>query len=286
MSEGTVAAQIIVFGWALLALAGPFVAIAQVRALKRDPALRRERLAPWRAAASQLCAFAGIAVFCLLAVGLICSATVRAFFPDLLSSESGILYLIPVMQTLSLTALLLAVKIFPEAFPKNFDADSAELREPARVWLAPNNRFGVPAMFVMGFCATLLLMLLTSVLTPYLPESFQDDQMLVTALRQADNPVLIAVCVPAIAIFTPIIEEIIFRAGLYRFLKNKMRAVPAAVLSSVIFALMHDAPASYLPLTVLGCVFCWSYEKTGRLAAPICVHALFNASTLLGLAAQ
>ena len=129
-------------------------------------------------------------------------------------------------------------------------------------------------------------MLLTQLLTPYLPESFQDDQVLVTALRQTDNPLLVALCVPAIAILTPIIEEIIFRAGLYRFLKSKMSAVPAAVLSSVIFALMHDAPASYLPLAVLGCVFCWSYERAGRLAAPICIHALFNANTLLGVAAS
>lgn len=276
----------VLLGWVLLALVGAGVAVAQFRALKREPALQRERLAPWRASAAQFCAFAGVAVFCLLAVGLICSATARAFFPDLLSSERGILYLIPVMQTFSLAVLLLAVKIFPEAFPKNFDADSAELREPARVWLAPNNRFGVPAMFAMGFCATLVLMLLTQLLIPFLPENFQDDQMLVTALRQADNPLLIAVCVPAIAILTPIIEEIIFRAGLYRFLKSKMRAVPAALLSSVIFALMHDAPASHLPLVVLGCLFCWSYEKTGRLAAPICVHALFNANTLLGVAAS
>lgn len=273
-------------GWVLLALVGAGVAVAQVRALRREPALRREWLSPWSASVSQVCAFAGVAVFCLLAVGLICSAAVRVFFPELLSSASGILYLIPVMQTLSLAVLLLAVKIFPEAFPKNFDADSAELREPARVWLSPNNRFGVPAMFAMGFCAALVLMLLTQVLMPYLPESFQNDQMLVTALRQADNPLLVAVCVPAIAILTPIIEEIIFRAGLYRFLKSKMSAVPAAVLSSVIFALMHDAPASYLPLTVLGCIFCWSYEKTGRLAAPICIHGLFNANTLLGVAAS
>lgn len=285
--NGTSEVSIGVFlGWMLLALVGAGVAVAQARALKREPALRRERLAPWRASASQFCAFTGVAVFCLLAVGLICSAAARAIFPELLSSGSGILYLIPVMQTLSLVALLLSVKIFPEAFPKNFDADSAELREPARVWLSPNNRFGVPAMFATGFCATLVLMLLTQLLIPYLPESFQNDQVLVTALRQADNPLLVAVCVPAIAILTPIIEEIIFRAGLYRFLKSKMSAVPAAVLSSVIFALMHDAPASYLPLTVLGCVFCWSYEKTGRLAAPICVHALFNANTLLGVAAS
>ncbi len=286
MSEGTVAAQIIFLGWVLLALAGAGVGVAQFRALKREPALRRERLSPWRASASQFCAFTGVAVFCLLAVGLICSAAAREVFPEQLSPESGILYLVPVMQALSLAALLLAVKIFPEAFPKNFDADSAGLREPASVWLSPNNRFGVPAMFAAGFCATLVLMLLTQLLIPYLPESFQNDQILVTALRQADNPLLVAICVPAIAVLTPIIEEIIFRAGLYRFLKSKMRAIPAALLSSVIFALMHDAPASYLPLTVLGCVFCWSYEKTGRIAAPICIHALFNANTLLGVVAQ
>lgn len=275
--------EIIVGAWqGALALVG---LICAVRA--RDFSLRAS-LSAWNASGSQFCLFLGVAAFCLVAVGLFCSSVARALFPDAFSGESNWLYLIPVTQTLALATLLLAVKIFPYAFPKNFDAEKAEARESWRALLSPRNRYGVPALFAIGFGSSLLATLLVAAAIPFLPENlqglFRENQMLVNAFEQSDNIFVTGLCVPAIAIFTPIIEEIIFRAGLYRFFKSNMPAVPAAILSSVIFALMHDAPISYLPLTVLGCVFCWAYEKTGRIAAPICIHALFNANTLLCLA--
>ena len=146
----------------------------------------------------------------------------------------------------------------------------------------------VPAFFAAGIFIVTVGAALTSAAVALFPENvreiFEEKQMLVDALTSAENPLAAALCVPAIVVFTPILEEIVFRAGLYRFLKSKMTAVPAAALSSAVFALMHDAPASYLPLALLGCVFCLAYEKTGRLAAPVLIHALFNANSLVGIA--
>lgn len=272
----------------LLALTGAAVAVVQFRAARRNPALLRGHLPEWRPGFTQALMFSGIAVFCLLAPGLICSSLANAFFPGLLAEKKDVLYLIPATQTLSLATILIALKAFPGAFPKTLDAAAKEDREPAESWLSPANAFGVPAFFSLGFSGALAATILVSGIVLLLPESmqavFRENQILVDAFGQSD-PLIAALCVPAVAIFTPIIEEIIFRAGLYRLLKSKIGAIPAALLSSIIFALMHDAPMSYLPLTLLGCVFCLTYEKTGRIVAPICVHALFNANTLLCLAA-
>ena len=279
-------AEIIVGVWqGILILAGFVAAGFQISALRRVPA--RAKLPAWNAPASSFFAFSGIAVFCVFAVGMLCSATAQAIFPGLIAEKNDVIYLIPATQTLSLLALLFFIKIFPNAFPENLNAAPND-RAPLSAWLLPTNRFCVPALFLVGFSVSAVAAWLVAAVVTLAPESvqaiFRENQILVEAFSRAENPLIPLLCVPAIAIFTPIIEEIIFRAGLYRFLKSKMSAVPAAVLSSIVFALMHDAPISYLPLTLLGCIFCFAYEKTGRLAAPIIVHGLFNANTLLCLA--
>lgn len=278
--------EIIVVCWqTLLALTGLVVGRFQIVALQRVP--MRETLPPWQASAAQFGAFSGISAFCLLGVGIACSFAMNTLFPGFIATKADVVYLIPPTQTLSLITLILFIKFVPGSFPKALSTESA-FRKTTKKRFSPSRLFGAPAFFTVGFFLSTLATLAVSAAILLAPESvreiFRENQVLVDAFRDAKSPVVVALCVPAIALLTPIIEEIIFRAGLYRFLKSKMRAVPAALLSSFIFALMHDAPISYLPLTLLGCVFCLSYEKTGSLAVPITVHGLFNANTLLCLA--
>jgi ABC-2 type transport system permease protein len=61
---------------------------------------------------------------------------------------------------------------------------------------------------------------------------------------------------------------------------------PAIVATSAIFALMHGGiaqPHAIPALFTLSLALGWVYERTGRLTAPIVMHALFNAANL-GLA--
>lgn len=266
---------------AALTAAGLCAVVVQILvARRREPT---ESVPAWNAHAPNVLGFLGFCVFCLLAAGLLCSAVARTLFPNFDFSANPQM-LVPPIQTLALVALLAAIRFFPEAFPRKFNAPR---EKRSRDWLSPKNPFGVPALFFTGIFATVAAALFTKTVALFLPDDvralFAENQALVDALKQS-SPLVIAFCVPAIAVFTPIIEEIIFRAGLYRLLKSKLPAVHAAVASSIIFALLHDAPVAYLPLTLLGCVLCLVYEKTGRIAAPILVHALFNANTLLCLA--
>lgn len=240
----------------------------------------------WDASLPQLCAFLAIAIFCLLGVGLICGYAARAIFPEA-DLRNNLTYLVPAMQPLALVAMLVFV-IFASpagAFPRPL---SAAPERRMRRFLSVKNRFGVPALFGAAVVLVTLATALTLAIVQFLPEGaraiFQENQALVQELSDPGKRLAFALSVPAIAIFTPILEELIFRVGLYRFLKSRVPAVFAAILSSVIFALLHDAPVSYLPLAVLGCLLCFAYEKTGRVAAPILVHALFNANTLLLIA--
>lgn len=264
-----------------LAAAGLCAVVVQIFVARRRAPT--ESVPAWNARAPNVLGFLGFCVFCLLAASLLCSAVAQTLFPNFDFSANPQM-LVPPIQTFALGALLAAIRFFPEAFPQKFNAPR---EKRSRDWLSPKNPFGVPALFLSGFFATVAAALFIKTAVGFLPENvraiFAEKQELVDALMRSD-PLVIAFCVPAIAVFTPIIEEIIFRAGLYRLLKSKLPAVPAALASSVIFALLHDAPVAYLPLTLLGCVLCLAYEKTGRIAAPILVHALFNANTLLCLA--
>jgi len=265
-----------------LSFAGIFAGVRIWRS-RKDAMEKGFGVPAWNATAAQIIEFFIIAIFSLVVVSLICSQVARLIFPDV-DFRKNFLWLVPVMQPAALAVFVLLIKIRRTAFPRPINA-APEAR--AKDWLSPFSRFGIPALFAFGFWLVSVGSILTYFFAKFLPESaqaiFEEKQVLVEALRVDGNAWVAAACVPAIAIFTPILEELIFRAGLYRFFKSRMSSVPAAILSSVIFALLHDAPASYFPLTLFGCVLCFAYEKTGRIASPMIIHALFNANTLFCL---
>ena len=85
--------------------------------------------------------------------------------------------------------------------------------------------------------------------------------------------------------FVPVVEEIIFRGYLYRFLKARHTILIAQLISAALFALLHDNLNSFLPLVFIGFILARIYESTGSIYKTIFFHAFFNASsfTFLGL---
>jgi membrane protease YdiL (CAAX protease family) len=81
-------------------------------------------------------------------------------------------------------------------------------------------------------------------------------------------------------VVAPVLEEILFRAGLYRWLKGRVPRKQAVAVSSLAFALAHQHLGSFVPLWVLGALMTEYYEGTGHLGTPIMLHALFNLNTL------
>lgn len=98
-------------------------------------------------------------------------------------------------------------------------------------------------------------------------------------LRNTRDPVPLTVLLVSALIIAPINEELIFRAGLFRYLRTRLPRWAALLLPAGIFGLMHANVASFLPLMALGVVFSLAYERTGRISTTIVAHALFNLST-------
>lgn len=107
------------------------------------------------------------------------------------------------------------------------------------------------------------------------------EQSMVDVFRNADDPLLLALMIVLAAVIAPLTEELIFRAGLFRYLRTRVSRPFAMVLPALIFASFHDNLAAFLPLLALGALFAFAYERTGRIAVPIIAHGLFNLHTIV-----
>jgi membrane protease YdiL (CAAX protease family) len=96
-------------------------------------------------------------------------------------------------------------------------------------------------------------------------------------------------------LLAPAYEELLFRRILFGRLWQAGRPLLGAVLSSLAFALIHELPGTsgngpmaiaqlWLIYGGMGAAFCWLYQRTGTLWAPIAAHGLNNAVALAALA--
>ena len=77
----------------------------------------------------------------------------------------------------------------------------------------------------------------------------------------------------ALAIWTPVAEEIFFRGFVQRGLVNRWGPIPGLLVSAAVFATLHFSPAVLLPIFVTGLLLGGLYWRTGSLWPGIAVHA-------------
>jgi len=99
-------------------------------------------------------------------------------------------------------------------------------------------------------------------------------------LLLSGNPLFLAA---ATILMAPIVEEVIFRGLVYTRLCRGMNRMIAALLSAVIFGLVHGTLLHLFYTVPMGLLLCLFYEKYRSLWAPIILHMGFNlAGTVLG----
>jgi membrane protease YdiL (CAAX protease family) len=105
-------------------------------------------------------------------------------------------------------------------------------------------------------------------------------QELVTLFQGGGDLLAIIILVFMAIVVAPVVEEIIFRGCIYRFLKSQTNVVGAQIISGSVFAMMHANLLSFVPLVLVGVLLARVYEKTGSLGVAIWFHAFFNAFSL------
>lgn len=113
-----------------------------------------------------------------------------------------------------------------------------------------------------------------------LPVTPQDVVAIFTSTK---SPLVIAGMLLVACLFAPMYEELLFRAGLYRFCRQRLGRTPALLISGCGFGLLHGNWAGFLPLAILGMGLAIAYEATGSIRVAIIAHSLFNLNTILVL---
>jgi len=88
--------------------------------------------------------------------------------------------------------------------------------------------------------------------------------------------------IPSCLIYAPFVEELVFRAGIRRLIKNNKIFI---IVSGLSFGLLHTLSEKTLinfivlslPYSVLGCYFAYLYVKTDNIGASMMGHFLHNA---------
>jgi len=101
-------------------------------------------------------------------------------------------------------------------------------------------------------------------------------QEAVRQLRDTSSIWLRILILVAAMVVAPIVEEVIFRGFLYAVFKRFSDRFFAAVLSALIFSVIHANIPGLFPLFMLGLAFALAYELSGCLWVPIALHAIFN----------
>lgn len=102
--------------------------------------------------------------------------------------------------------------------------------------------------------------------------------------NNGDTRALVVMMLLAVGI-APLVEELLFRAGLFRWLRTRTSRPASLLLPALIFASLHGSLAALAPLLVLAVILSLAYERSGHVLTPITAHALFNLNTLLILLA-
>jgi membrane protease YdiL (CAAX protease family) len=155
---------------------------------------------------------------------------------------------------------------------------------------APLQRSGVLVSGAATFLISLPLLLIAAKLSEIAVKALglpTERQSLIAMFANADSPVLLIAMIVLAVVLAPVTEELVFRAGLFRYLRSWAPRWVALAVSSVLFASLHvnwrtwEGLTSFVPLVVLAIMFSLAYERTGNIGTPIVAHALFNLNTIV-----
>jgi uncharacterized protein len=85
----------------------------------------------------------------------------------------------------------------------------------------------------------------------------------------------------ALAVWTPLTEEIFFRGFIFAGLIPRWSVPRAMIISALIFSVFHLSLGVLIPIFITGFLLAWLYRQTGSLWTSILAHAGQNAAALL-----
>jgi uncharacterized protein len=108
-----------------------------------------------------------------------------------------------------------------------------------------------------------------------------EPQELFDLFTHTKSPALLTTLIVLGVVVAPVTEELIFRAGLFRYARQRLPRWAALLGPACVFGALHGNLASFAPLVMLGIIFSLAYERTGNIAVPMIAHGLFNLNSIV-----
>ena len=141
------------------------------------------------------------------------------------------------------------------------------------------NPLAILPIILLGAGANLLMSLLLSAI-PF-PEHWMQNYEAAYSMIPDEATVISFL---SVALLGPITEELAFRGLVYTRLRSGMPKLAAAILSSLLFGLVHGDLIWFFYTVPMGLLLVWLLERFQTLWAPMLLHIAFNAaSSLLSL---
>jgi membrane protease YdiL (CAAX protease family) len=161
------------------------------------------------------------------------------------------------------------------------------LRQYGLRWADLGLRPTTPKWHRRGLALAVLLLpmvaLINGILLPrVVGEEFHNPQLYAVAPSGFSWPAMLAMLVMA-GFVAPFGEELAFRGLLFPWLRGHLGVAAAAVLSGLIFAVLHGVPILIPALTAIGIALALLYHRCGSLWPVILAHGAFNGIMVIGL---
>jgi membrane protease YdiL (CAAX protease family) len=141
--------------------------------------------------------------------------------------------------------------------------------------------WAVTAAFLMSLAARLAVMVYVIIAREFESEFLLPEQQIPEEVFES-----VAVQVAAgisIVGLAPIAEEVFFRGFLFAGLRKLTGVWVAALLSSLLFAVVHAQSGLIIPFTIVGLMLAYLYHRSRSIYLPIGMHFFFNAVSFLFL---
>ena len=129
-----------------------------------------------------------------------------------------------------------------------------------------------PVGYLASMIASVGLIMLLAAFVPAINWEQAQDVGYNNLFSASDKMVAFLVLV----VLTPIVEELVFRGWLYGKLRGRLKAVPAIILVSLLFAVMHGQWNVGVIVFAMSIFLCIGRELTGTIYTGIIMHMIRN----------
>jgi len=136
---------------------------------------------------------------------------------------------------------------------------------------------------VGGYLVALPLVVVISLVNQQIWQGQGGSNPLLFLAIEANNGWVVLIFFITACLAAPFYEEILFRGFLLPSLTAYFPAWGAIILSGFLFALAHLNLSEVLPLTTLGIILGFVYQRSRNLYSSMLLHSLWNTGTLLSL---